>query len=594
MDICFSTIARLVIFVGIICGLSYCSNSSGGFLEVPETFCNPMNLDYAFIPTTHKYYGIDQSHRSTADPAVVRLRDTLYLFSTNQNGYWWSPDMREWHFIRQDFKDNGPAGDNVCAPGAWTWGDTLVFLPSFTSSSEMPLYFTTDPIHAKWQVLTDSFRVDTWDPSLFKDDDGRMYAYWGSSNTFPLYGVELNPSKKYEPIGEPTELVRLHPESHGWERFGQDNLDSITTPYIEGAWMTKFDKKYYLQYAAPGTEWNVYADGVLVGEKPLGPFEYQNYSPFSFKPGGFITGAGHGSTFQDKYGNYFHVASMLDWIKYKFERRLGIFPAGFDQDGELYCITAFGDYPQYHANGPRNHLTSAFTGWMLLSYHKKCWASSSLRDKQPDLAFNENIRDYWSAASSDPGEFLAVDLGKVYDVYALQVNYADQDAHLRDKQSDIYHQYIVYCSDDLENWEVLVDKRKNTTDIPHDYVQLKHPVKTRYLKIENVHMADGKFAIGDLRIFGKSQESRPGNVTGFIARRGSDTRNARFSWDKITNAYAYNIRYGISPDKLYNCLMVYDSAFRDFRGLNKDITYYANITAVGESGESDGSEIVKF
>ena len=29
-----------------------------------------------------------------------------------------------------------------------------------------------------------------------------------------------------------------------------------------------------LQYAAPGTQFNVYADGVYIGDTPLGPFTY--------------------------------------------------------------------------------------------------------------------------------------------------------------------------------------------------------------------------------------------------------------------------------------------------------------------------------
>ena len=57
--------------------------------------------------------------------------------------------------------------------------------------------------------------------------------------------------------------------------------------------MTKYNGKYYLQYAAPGTEFNVYADGVYEGDSPLGPFHLAKNNPYSFQPGGFITGAGH-------------------------------------------------------------------------------------------------------------------------------------------------------------------------------------------------------------------------------------------------------------------------------------------------------------
>jgi hypothetical protein len=571
-----------------------CADKPVEYYEVPNTYCNPINLDYAYVPSTHTYYAQDESHRSTADPAVVNLRDTLYLFSTNQNGYWWSADMRTWNFVRQDFQSNGRAGDNVCAPGAWAWGDSLLFIPSFVAPDPMPLYLSTDPKNAKWTILRDSFEVGTWDPSFFKDDDGKAYVYWGSSNFYPLYGMELDAKNGYKPIGERKELSRLYPDEHGWERFGEDHMDTTIAPYTEGPWMTKHNGKYYYQYAAPGTEWNIYADGVLVGDNPLGPFEYQSYNPFSYKPGGFITGAGHGSTFKDKHGNYWHAGTMLNWIKYKFERRLGIFPTGFDDDGQLYCITAFGDYPNYHASGLRDHRESTFTGWMLQSYKKKVWASSSLSGKTPALAVNEDIRNYWSGETNQKGEFLAVDLGAEVDIYAIQINYADEGVALRDKQDSIYHQYIIWHSHDGDSWNILIDKSKNRKDVPHDYIELKKPFTTRYLKLENVHMADGKFAIAGFRVFGKRDGELPKVVENFVVSRHADTRDATFIWQPVEGAYAYNIYYGIAPDKLYNCIMIHESAERYFRGLNKGVKYFAQIEAIGETGVSNRSNVIEF
>jgi xylan 1,4-beta-xylosidase len=570
-----------------------CSKRPAEFYEISPTYCNPVNLDYAFIPSRHTYYAQDETHRSTADPVIVNLRDTLYLFSTNQNGYWWSADMRSWNFIKHDFKLNS-SGDNVCAPGAWAWGDSLLFIPSFNAPDSMPLYLSTNPKNNQWTTLTDFFSVATWDPSFFKDDDGKAYVYWGSSNKFPLYGQELDPSDNYKPVGEKKEIMLLHPNEHGWERFGENNSDTTIAPYLEGAWMTKHNGKYYFQFSAPGTEWNIYADGALVGDHPLGPFTYASYNPFSLKPGGFITGSGHGSTFKDKYGNYWHAATMLSWIKYKFERRLGIFPAGFDPDGQLYCITAFGDYPTYHATDSRDQKESLFTGWTLQSYKKKSWASSSLPGKDASLAFNENIRNYWSAATAKKGEFIAVDLGAKCDVYAIQINYADEDVHLRDKQDSIYHQYIIYHSVNGTDWDVLIDKSENRKDVPHDYIQLKTPFRTRYLKLENVHMAAGKFAISGFRVFGTREGVKPSKVNEFVSSRYADTRDVTFKWQPVKGAYAYNIYYGIGPEKLFNSIMVHDSASYYFRGLNLDQSYYARVEAIGETGVSKISDVIKF
>ena len=54
--------------------------------------------------------------------------------------------------------------------------------------------------------------------------------------------------------------------------------------------MTKHGGRYYLQYGAPGTEFNVYGNGVYVGDKPLGPFTYAPYNPVAYRPGGFAEG----------------------------------------------------------------------------------------------------------------------------------------------------------------------------------------------------------------------------------------------------------------------------------------------------------------
>jgi len=37
-------------------------------------------------------------------------------------------------------------------------------------------------------------------------------------------------------------------------------------PWIEGAWMNKYNGKYYFQYAAPGAQYRSYCDGVCVSD----------------------------------------------------------------------------------------------------------------------------------------------------------------------------------------------------------------------------------------------------------------------------------------------------------------------------------------
>jgi hypothetical protein len=256
--------------------------------------------------------------------------------------------------------------------------------------------------------------------------------------------------------------------------------------------MTKHNGKYYLQYGAPGTEFSGYADGVVVGDDPLGPFTPQS-DPFSYKPGGFARGAGHGATFQDKGNNYWHVSTTVLSVKNNFERRISICPAGFDKDDVMFCNTAFGDYPHYlpDATAVESTIKSAapsayFAGWMLLNYNKPVTVSSTLGSYTANNAVDESIKTYWSAATANKEEWIQTDLGEVNTVNAIQVNYADQDvdSSFPGKLLGVYHQYKMYYSEDGKKWKILIDKSGNKKDVPHDYVELATPVQARFIKLK--------------------------------------------------------------------------------------------------------------
>jgi hypothetical protein len=559
-------------------------------LEAQKTYCNPMNLDYGFCPIPN--FTESGKHRATADPVIVMYKGDYYLFSTNQWGYWWSTDLNHWNFVSRSFlKSYHKVYDDLCAPAVWVQGDTLLVFGS-TYSTNFPIWMSTNPKANEWKEAKDALTIGGWDPDFFTDDDGKLYMYNGSSNTYPLYGVEMN-RKTFDPLSARRELVLLNSEKYGWQRFGEYSDNTFLNGFIEGAWMTKHNGKYYLQYGAPGTEISGYADGVAVSDSPLGNFTHQSM-PFSYKPGGFARGAGHGATFQDKWDNYWHVSTISISVKNSFERRLGLWPAGFDKDDIMYCNTAFGDYPLYLPDGKENHLESRFTGWMLLNYNKPVQVSSSLHGYPANNAVDELIKTYWSASTGNAGEWISTDLGETSTVNAIQINYADQDATLMGKLTNIFHQYKLFYSPDGKKWTILVDKSKNTTDVPHDYIELTKPIEARFIKLENVHMATGKFAISGLRIFGSGHISKPEPVKNFIVlRTEKDKRSAWIKWTPVDNAYAYNIYIGTAPDKLYNCIMVYGANEYWFKAMDKDIPYYFCIEALNENGTSKLSDIVK-
>jgi len=553
-----------------------------------KTYCNPINIDYGYTPIPNfTEWG---KHRATADPVIVNYKNEYYLFSTNQWGYWWSSDMLNWKFIFKKFLRPWNEGyDELCAPAVGIVGDTMIVFGS-TYTNKFTLWMSTNPKANEWKPLVDSFEIGGWDPAFFTDDDGRFYMYNGSSNNFPVYGIELNRTT-FKPIGTRKEIYLLQDWRYGWQRFGEHMDNTFLDPFIEGSWMTKHNGKYYFQYGAPGTEMSGYADGVIVMNHPLtNEFKAQS-DPLSFKPGGFARGAGHGATFTDNNNNYWHVSTIGICVKNNFERRIGIWPAGFDKDDVMYCNTAFGDYPHYI---PSTKRSGEFTGWMLLNYNKPVTVSSTLGNHPANNAVDEDIKTYWSAATADKGEWIQTDLGAISTVNAVQINYADQDAEFLGKQTNIYHQYKMYYSLDGKIWNILIDKSNNKTDIPHEYVELDKPATARFNKLENIHMPTGKFAISGLRVFGNGNGIKPNIVKSFmVLRTEKDKRSGWIRWAPSDDAYAYNIYYGTSPDKLYSCIMVHNANEYWFAGMDKNRPYYFSIEAINENGLSERTKTIK-
>ena len=559
------------------------------------TYCNPINIDYGYTPIPN--FAEWGRHRATADPVIVRYKSDYYLFSTNQWGYWWSNDMLHWNFISKKFLRPWNTGtyDELCAPAVGIVGDTMIVFGS-TYTSKFTIWMSTNPKANQWKPLVDSFEIGGWDPAFFTDDDGRLYMYNGSSNRYPTYGIELD-RKTFKPIGTRTPMYLLEDWRYGWQRFGEHMDNTFLDPFIEGSWMTKHNGKYYFQYGAPGTEFSGYADGVVVGSKPLfdGIESTPQSDPLSMKLGGFARGAGHGSTYEDAYGNYWHISTIMLSVKNNFERRLGIWPAGFDKDDVMWCNTAFGDYPTYLPS-PSREGPGLRPNWFLLNYKKPITVSSALGTYSANNANDEDLKTYWSAATANKGEWIQTDLGNISTVNAIQINYADQDvdSDRLGKVNGQYHQYKLYSSTDGKKWTVLVDKGNNKTDVPHEYVELTRPVQAKFIKLENIHMPTGKFAISGLRVFGNGNGRKPDAVrTFFILRTEKDKRSGWIKWNPVNNAYAYNIYYGTAPGKLYNCIMVYDYNEYWFKAMDKLKTYYFAIEAINENGISERTKVLE-
>ena len=541
----------------------------------PQTFCNPLDLPYRFQLQA-------PSRREAADPTLVAFHGEYWLFASKSGGYWHSRDLNHWTLV----KPTGLPLEDY-APTVEVLDGRIIF----TAFNTPALYTTEDPAQGVWTKLSDLKGYP--DPDIFVDDDHRVFVYYGCSYNGSISVVELDPRQKFKVINGPIRCFAADFTNHGWEVTGEINRGDATGggplgPWLEGSWMTKHAGIYYLQYSAPGTQYKTYADGVYTATNPLGPFAYAPYSPFSHKPTGFIAGAGHSSTVRTGGEDYWHISSMTISIRHMFERRLGLFPAGFTADGQLVCNTVLGDYPQFVPGSHANAAVNNSPGWMLLSYRKAATASSELPGFPAQNAFDDDIRTWWSAVSGNSNEWLQVDLAKPCRIEALQVNFADQGmANLGRMEEDGY-QYRVQTSPDGQNWQTTVNHADARRDSPHDYTQLAAPVTARYVRLVNVHSpGQGLFSVSGFRLFGRAPGRAPDRAKDFVATRNvDDSRRVHLSWQPVANADFYLVRYGLAPDRLFNNYQVYGTNAFDINSLNSGTAYYFTVAAVNGSGVS--------
>jgi len=547
-----------------------------------STYCNPINIDY-----TYSIYNANDniSYRSGADPAVVQFRGAYYMFVTRSMGYWHSTDLTNWTFITPEkwyFQ-----GSN--APAAFNYKDSVLYVTGDPSGS-MSILYTDNPTKGDWKAVP-AILNDLQDPDLFIDDDGQAYMFWGSSNVYPIRAKKLDKEHHFRPSDSTYELFTLNGEKHGWERFGENHADTVLKGYMEGAWLTKYNNKYYMQYAAPGTEFNVYGDGVYISDSALGPYHYAPNNPVFYKPGGFMNGAGHGSTVIGPDNKYWHFASMALSVNVNWERRICMFPAYFDKDGLMYSNTSFGDYPHF-APAVAGKM-GEFTGWMLLSYNKPVKVSSYQGEYVAKNLVDENVKTFWLAEQNNDRQWIEIDLLKPAEVYAIQVNYHDYKSNLYGRVPGMHHRYVIEGSTDGTNWLSLVDRSLSFKDVPNDYVELGTPQRVRYIRYKNVHVPTPNLAISDIRIFGTGEGKAPAVVQHFAVNRHTDRRDATITWDAQPGSQGYNILWGIAPDKLYNSWMVYGKNVLELRNLAVDQTYYFSIESFNENGVSARIKVVK-
>lgn len=560
-----------ILFVNLFSGIRI--NAVNG-----QTYCNPLNLTY---PVNNE----NSPNLNISDPTVVLYKDNYFLFASNAGGYWYSHDLLSWKLVTTiDLPSRSQT------PTAVVMGDWLYFFSSFSDK----IYRSKDPASGRWELYKSKSLLisQITDFAIFVDTDERVYSYYGCTNNEGVMSRELDPKNFFEPIKIPIVCKKTSPQMNMWKKY-YDNLPNKDFLGVKGSWMNKYNGKYYYQCSELNGDRATYGNAVYVSDSPLGPFTYAANNPFSYLPNGFFSGAGEGATFQDKYGNWWHIATVSAPENGKSPTRLALFPAGFDSNGNLFSKTDFGDYPIVMPEYKCADMDKLDPKWSLLADNISAAASSSLAANPVSSAFDENSGTYWSAQTGNKGEWLTVDLRSVCTINAIQLNFAFNKIQKQKPDGEYAYQYLIQYSNDNRNWSTLIDKTSNTEYLTNPYEELKAPVQAQYLKITGYHVSEGTFAISGFRIFGTGSGNKPKKVKEFrTARDFHNPQIIKLYWDKQSDAAGYNIRYGIDKDKLYHSYQVFKKNRAVLNCPDKNRTYWIEIDAFNENGVTPGKMIL--
>ena len=237
----------------------------------------------------------------TSDPAPMVDGDTLYVYTGHDEDgadFFWmnewrvysTTDMVNWTdhgspldlssfswaddraWAAQTIKRNGKYYWYICAHSKLSGGIAIG-----VAMSDKP----TGPFKdALGKPLFDNGSWDNIDPTVWVDDDGQAYLYWGNPH---LYYAKLNEDmislkggvNPKEAIDEKRQVGRIHMTVDGFGSPDVENRDSTVKykdNYTEGPWFMKRGKSYYMLYAAGGVPEHI---AYSMSKKPLGPWKYQ-------------------------------------------------------------------------------------------------------------------------------------------------------------------------------------------------------------------------------------------------------------------------------------------------------------------------------
>ena len=212
----------------------------------------------------------------TADPApmVYHDEDNSTWFTMNDWRLYTTSDMVNWtdHGAVLSYTDFSWAKGDAWAPQCIERdGKFYMYVPMISNINNrgaIGVAVADSPYGPFYDPLGKPLVQSEWgdiDPTVFIDDDGQAYLYWGNPN---LYYVKLNEDM----ISYSGDIVEVEQtvEGFGGPKEPKEGVQ-YKDLYEEGPWFYKRGGKYYLLYAAGGVPEHI---SYSMSDSPTGPWKY--------------------------------------------------------------------------------------------------------------------------------------------------------------------------------------------------------------------------------------------------------------------------------------------------------------------------------
>ncbi len=413
-----------------------------------------------------------------ADPTVKKIDGIYYIYATTDNEMlasgaptlWYSNDFQNWYNYTLEIPSLSSVNlRNYWAPDMVEGDDGRYYLYFGNCQAGCKIYgYVADTPYGPWTklhdddtpVIPDGYPIDGFpslDAQFFKDDDGTIYAHWGT-------WVHYNDGYAVGELDNRT----MATVSKG------ENIPVEQTPQpFEAPYMLKKNDKYILMYSSASCHDETYNVRYSYSDSPYGPFTPGENNPvLSSNDDLSVHGPGHHSVL--KNGDDYYIAYHrhdYPMTRGGMSRQVCVDSLIFENDSTIRkVIPSHQGIKPFEENKVPDDIAYKAETTASSYYHLE--AAGYDYSYLPSYATDNNNATMWKAADNSLPQHLTIDLGTVQKVSRVMTRF---------EFASYYYRYTLEYSENGKKWKMYADRSDNYT--PGSPMIDDNNVRARYIRL---------------------------------------------------------------------------------------------------------------